>query len=171
LDVHVAPERDAIEAKIPERHVNLYVFVAASLGNLLGKGLEEAIQFRSSAAFLLLRLEFVLVAIAVLPLAVSGLIKLDIRGFSVELDIFCLLFVANDDGILEMNVNDDNQLVLARLEEKVADVGKQNVNTLLRAKRRLVANTILVNLDLSGHTLAFHRRPNKDIIQYGGTAI
>jgi hypothetical protein len=63
-----------------------------------------------------------------------------------------------------MNVDDDDEFVLARLEEKMADVREENVDALVGAKWRLVADTILVNLDLAGHSLSFHGRADEDII-------
>ena len=57
------------------------------LSNLLSERLELPVQQLTSLAFLLLKLDLIFVAIAVLALSVPGLVELYIRGFSVKLDI------------------------------------------------------------------------------------
>ena len=54
---------------------------------LLGEGVKFFVQCMSSLPFALFQLNFILVAISVLPLSVAGLVKLDIRCFAVKLDI------------------------------------------------------------------------------------
>ena len=119
----------------------------------------------------MLSLEFVFVAISVLALSVAGLVELNVGSLTVELNILRLLLVANNDGILEVNVDNDDQLVCAGLEEKVANVGKQNVNPLLCIERRLVSDTVLVNLDLSGYSFAFQGWTDIDVVQNSRSAI
>jgi hypothetical protein len=124
-----------VEAELAQGHVDLERLAPASLGNLLGKSLELPVQLGAAAALLLLGLELVLIAVPVLALPVASLIELDVCRLSVELNILRFLLVADDDGVLQVNVNDYNQLVIAGLEEDVPDVGEQDVDTLLRAER------------------------------------
>lgn len=105
LHKDIASEWHTMETKVTNRHVHLDTFVATSLGNLLSKALEQSIQLGSATSFLLFCLELVLVTITVLSLAVTRLIELNVCGFSIELNILRLLLVANNDRILEMNVN------------------------------------------------------------------
>jgi hypothetical protein len=171
LDIDVAAEWHTVEAELAERHIDLDVLAPASLGDLLGEALEETVELCATPTFLLLGLEFILVAVAIFPLAISSLVKLYVRGFAVELDVLGLLLAAHEDGVLEMNVNDDDELVLAWLEEEVADVGEQHIDPLLRAERRLIPDTILVNLHLAWNPLTLHRGPDEDVIQNGRASV
>ena len=91
LDEDVAAERHAVESELPDRHVDLDALVLAPVGNLLSEAVEEPVQVLPTAPFFLLLLEFVLVTVSVLPLAVARLIELDIGRFAVELDVLRLL--------------------------------------------------------------------------------
>lgn len=55
--------------------------------DFLGKILEVAVEHLAPLPLLLLHLDFVLIAIAVLALPVPGFVKLDVRGFAEELDV------------------------------------------------------------------------------------
>ena len=79
--------------------------------------------------------------------------------------------LADHDGRPQMNMNEHDQLMIARLEKEVLDVGEENVHPLLGAERRLIPETILVDLDLAGDALAFHRRAYVDIIQHRRSAV
>ena len=68
-------------------------------------------------------------------------------------------------------MDDDDELVLARLEKEVADVGEQDVNPVLVVERRLVPDTVLVDLDLADDALAFHDGSDKDVVQNMRAAI
>src|SRR3569833_3699558 len=166
LDVDVAAERHPVETKIPDGHVDLQVLAASGFGDLLGKRLEEAIELGAAAALLLLGLELILVAVPVLALPIARLVELDGGSLSVELDILRLHLVANDYGVLEMDVDDDDELVLAGLEEQMADVGEENIDSLLRVQGRLIPDTVGMDLDLAGHALTLHGGTHKDIIQH-----
>ncbi|KAI6749055.1 hypothetical protein HG531_008002 [Fusarium graminearum] len=107
LNKDVASEWHAVESKFADRHVNLDTFVTTSLGDLLREALEQAVQLGSSSAFLLLCLELVFVTISVLALAVTRFIELDVCCFSVELDILCLLLIADNNRILEFILLND----------------------------------------------------------------
>ncbi|KAI6752623.1 hypothetical protein HG530_013375 [Fusarium avenaceum] len=131
LNEDIASEWHTVESKLTDRHVDLDTFVLTGLGNLLSKALEQSVQISSPTSFFLLCLKFILITVSVFSLAVTRLIKLDVCRFSVELNILCLLLVTNNDWIFEMNVNDDNQLMLAGLEEQVFNVGEQNVYSVL----------------------------------------
>lgn len=165
LDVDVAPERNTVESKVPYGHVDLDALVPTGFRNLLGEALEQTIELRTSAALLLFCLELVFIAISVLALTVSRLVELDVSRLAVELDISRLLLVANDDRVLEIDMDNNNKLMLAGLEEQMADVGEENVDPLVRVQRRLVSNTVLVYFDLARNTLALHCWPQEDVVQ------
>ena len=162
----IAAERDTIKAQITLRHIDFNALVLAGICNLLRKALEVTVQLCSPPTFLLLGFELIFVTIAILPLAIASLVELDVGCFPVELNILGLLLVAHDDGIFEMYVDDDNELMLARLEEEVFDVGEKDVGPLVRTKRGLVPDTILVDLNLSRHSLALHGGANEDIVKH-----
>ena len=63
----------------------------------------------------------------VFPFSVSSLIKLHVCSFSVELDILGFL-LPDHDGILQVDMDDDNQLMSTWLEKKMLDVGKEDIN-------------------------------------------
>lgn len=154
-----------MESKVPYGHVDLDTLVSTGFRNLLGEALEQTIELRTSAALLLFCLELVFIAVSVLALTVARLVELDVSRLPVELDISRLLLVANDDRVLEIDMDNNNELMLAGLEEQMADVGEEDVDPLVRVQRRLVSNTVLVYLDLARNTLALHCRPQEDIVQ------
>ena len=59
----------------------------SGLGNLLRELLEFPVEQLATFAFLLLKFDFVFVTLAILPLAVSCLIKLHVGRFTEELDV------------------------------------------------------------------------------------
>src|SRR5687768_244360 len=122
LDEHVAPVGYTMETEVANRHVHLNTLVATSLSNLLSEALEQPVELCSATTLLLLGFKLVFIAVAILALPVTRLIELNVRCFAVELDILCLLFVADNDWVFEMDVDDNNQLMLARLEEQVLDI-------------------------------------------------
>lgn len=65
-----------------------------------------------------------------------------------------------------MHMNDNDQLMLARLEEQVLDVRKQDIDAVRWVEGGLVAETVLVDFDLSWNTLAVHRWANEDVVHY-----
>lgn len=67
-----------------------------------------------------------------------------------------------------MDVNDDDQLMCARLEEKILNVAEENID--LTAAMICVAKTILVNFYFSRNTFTVESRPDEDIIQIRGLA-
>ena len=69
-----------------------------------------------------------------------------------------------------MDMDDDDQLVLAWLEEQMLDVREKNVNTMLRVEWRLITDTVLMDFDLARNSFTFHRWPNVDIIKDGRAA-
>ena len=64
--------------------------------------------------------------VVALSFLVSSLVERSIGDFSEELNVLCFLF-ADDDGTFEVNVNDDDELVVARLEEEMFDVTEEDV--------------------------------------------
>ena len=62
-----------------------------------------------------------------------------------------------------MNMYDDNQLVRRGLEEQVLHVTEEDVN--LTATMVVVAETIVMDLQFTGNTLAVKARPNEDIVK------
>lgn len=56
-------------------------------GDLLGELLELSVKHLPTLALLLFELDFIFVAVSVLPLAVSSLVELHVRCFAEELDI------------------------------------------------------------------------------------
>ena len=70
-----------------------------------------------------------------------------------------------------MDVDDHDELLLARLEEEMADVREQDVHPLLGAERRLVPDTVLVDLELAGNAFSFHRRAYEDVVQHGRSSV
>lgn len=100
--------------------------VGSGFGNLLSECLHLLVKSSPSLPLLLLHLNFILVPIAVLSLSVSGLVELHICSFTEELNVKGLLF-PNDDGRLEMQVNDGKEFVVTGLEEEVLDVAEQDV--------------------------------------------
>lgn len=113
---HRGSGRDTIETKLAVRNVNADVLVACSICDLLGKVLELFIECRSSPALFLLLLELFLVTELVAALTVTGVIELHFCSFADELNILGFL-LAQHDGVFEMNVDDDNEFMLRRLEE------------------------------------------------------
>ena len=61
-----------------------------------------------------------------------------------------------------MNVYDDNQFVRGRLEEEMLHIAEEDVN--LTATMVVVAETIVMDLQLSSNTLAVKARSSKDIV-------
>jgi hypothetical protein len=160
----IAAEWHAAETKVSLRHVNLNALVLSGFGELLRKALEQPVKFRPTAPFLLFSLEFVFISILVSSLAVTSFVELNISRLPIELNIFCLLLVTHNDGVFEVNMDNDDEFVLAGLEKEMANVGEENIDSLLSAKRRLIADTILVYLDFSRDPLALHRWAYEDII-------
>jgi hypothetical protein len=145
LDEDVASEGYTVETEFSDRHVHLDTFILTSLSNLLSEPVEQPVKVTPTAPFLLFLFEFVLITVSVFPPAIARLVKLDVRCLAIELDILGLLFVTNNDGVFEMNVNHNDKFVFARLEEKMADVGEEYIDTLLSAERRLVSDTVLMD--------------------------
>jgi hypothetical protein len=123
-------EWDTIESKLAERNIDIDVIVLACFSDLLCEGFELSIEVSTTSSFLLLSLEFFFVAISILPLPVSGLVELDVGSFSIELNILCLL-LADQNWVLQMDMDDDYQFMLARLEEEMLDVAEENIDSML----------------------------------------
>ena len=91
LEEHVRSERHSLETELPERNVDVEpvraVRVVGGCGDLLGEGLELAVERLSELALLLLELNLVLVPVSVLSLLVAGLVKLDVGRLARELDV------------------------------------------------------------------------------------
>jgi hypothetical protein len=123
--------RHSVEAKFTEGNVNINILALPSFRDLLSESFELTIKICSSSSLLLLLLKFFFVAISELPFSISSLIKLDVRSFSIKLHILGLL-LPNDNRILEMNMDDNNELVLAWLEEQMLNVTEENINSVER---------------------------------------
>ena len=124
--------RHAVEAQLAERNVNVDSFVLSRLGDLLGKILEFSIQRSSASSLLLFGFKLLLIAVSVFALAITRFVKLNVGSLTVELDILGLLLSKNN-GILEMNVDDDNELMGAWLEEEMLDVVEQDIDAMVCA--------------------------------------
>lgn len=64
--------------------------------------------------------------IVLLALLVASLVKRRIRNFTEELHIFGLL-LADQNRVLEVNMQHHDQFRIARLEQQMLDVRKQDV--------------------------------------------
>ncbi len=153
LNPDARARRHTIEAKLAKGNINLDVLVPSSVGNLLCKALEFLVKHCSPSSFLLFGLEFFLVAIPVFSLPRTSLVELHLRGLAVELHVLCL-FLPNQDGIDQVNVNDDDQFMSGGLKEQVLNIAEENVNLVLVIRARSadgmqVSKTILVNLNVT----------------------
>ena len=99
---------------------------ARCLANLLSIALEFTVELLSPLAFHLFQFQLVFVTISELALPVACLVKLYIGRLTVELHVLRLL-LAYHDWRLEVQVNEDNELLVAGLEEKMLDVREQDV--------------------------------------------
>ena len=68
-------------------------------------------------------------------------------------------------------MDDDDQLVLARLEEQVLDVGEEDVDAVGWVERGGVAEAVLMDLDFAGDALAVHGWADKDVVHHWWTAV
>lgn len=161
LDQDVRAIGHTTEPNLSERDIDIDALVFSSIGNLLGKAFEFSIQCSSASPFFLLSLKFFFVPIAVPAAAISGLIELHLGGLSVELNVSGLS-LSNHDGRFEMDMDENNQLVSAWLEEEVFHIAEENIHV-LRTEGRQVPETILMDLDFSRHALSVERRPKIDI--------
>src|SRR5271163_947146 len=118
---HVAPIRNAVETELSERNVDVDPRFPCCVRDFLGKSLELSVKLGSSSSFLLFLLEFLLVSVSMFALSISCLIKRHICSLAVELHIFGFAFT-NNDGILKVDMDQDNQLTHARLEKEMFDV-------------------------------------------------
>ena len=64
--------------------------------------------------------------VVALSFLVSSLVERSIGDFSEELNVLCFL-LADDDRTFEVNVNDDDELVVARLKKEMFDVAEEDV--------------------------------------------
>ena len=112
------------EPKIAEWNVDGNALIRTSGCDLVGEVLKFFVKSNSTSAFFLLLLEFFLVMRAMFALAISGLVELHVSGFSIELHIFGF-FLPDHDRVLEVDVDDDDEFVLAGLEEKMLHVAEE----------------------------------------------
>ena len=156
------------KAQVAERYVYGDALVGASACDLVGKVLELLIESYPTSTFLLLLFKFLLIMLSVLALAISRLVELHIGSLSVELNVL-RFFLPDHDGIFEMNVNDNDQLVLARLEEQMLDIAEEQIDVV--STMITVSKTILMDLDLARDTLTIHSRTYEHIIKSSWLAI
>lgn len=97
-----------------------------SFGYLLGEVLKLFVESLPAFPFLLLQLDLIFVPIPVLSLTVTRLIELDVGRFTIDLDVLRLLLPYHDRSF-EMDVDDDQHFVVARLEEQVFYVAEKKV--------------------------------------------
>jgi hypothetical protein len=104
---------------------------------------EFLVEHLPTLALLLLHFDFILIAVAVFPLPVTGLVELNVGGLAEELDVlyrslyklhpvilvitYVSLSFSYHDRSSEMTVKDDEQFIVARLEEKVFDVTEEDI--------------------------------------------
>jgi hypothetical protein len=156
-----------VEAQVTERHVNPQVHVASGILNLLGEGQKLLVQLSSPATLLLFGFKLFFVAEAMLALAVASLIKLHVGRLAEELDILGLS-LANHDWIDQMQVNDDDEFLLAGLEEKMAHVVEEHVHlgsSGIIAHAMYISDTILVDFHVSRNSLAVHCWAEEDHVE------
>lgn len=161
LDQDVGAIGHTTEPNLSEWDIDINALIFSSIGNLLGKAFEFSIQRSSTSPFLLLGLEFFLVPIAVPAATVSGLVELHFRGLSVKLNVPGLSF-SNHDWRFEVDMNENDQLVSAWLEEEMFHIAEENIHV-LRTEGRQVSKTILMDLDFPGHALSVKRGTKIDI--------
>jgi hypothetical protein len=151
------------ESNLPEGDIDIDAFVLSGVGNLFSKRLELTVERGSASSLFLLSLKLFFITIPVLASAVASFIKLHLGGLAVELDIPSLS-LSNHDGVLEMYMNKNNQLMCAGLEEEMLDVAEEYVDV-LTSERRQVAETVLVNFDFSRNTLSIQGGPQVNVRQ------
>ena len=151
--------RHTVETQISDRNIDLQAFTLASIGDLVGKGLEFLVQLHAASSLFLFLLELFLVSVAVLSLAVPGFVEGHVCCLTEELNIFDLL-LTNHDWVDQVNMDYDNHLMLRWLEEDMLDIAKQDFDFLLVTVD--VAQTVLMDLDFAGKTLAIHGRTQEN---------
>lgn len=163
LHVNVRPAWHAEESQIADWNVKLQIVAAAGVFDLLCERQEQLVEFSTAASLLLFLLEFLFVTVAMFPLPIAGFIELHVGGLAIELHVLGLL-LANHDWVDEVQMDDDDQLVLAWLEEQVLDVVEQQVD--LRPIAAVdVPYTVLVDLHRARNSLAVQRRTQEYVIQ------
>lgn len=125
LHQHVGSGRDALEAEFAVRDVDLDPAVRG-LCDLVRERLEVPVELGPFPPLVLLGLDLVLVPVLPPPLPVARLVEGRLGSLAVELDVERLL-LADEDGRLEPDVQDDDELRVARLEEEVLDVAEEDV--------------------------------------------
>ena len=124
LNVNVRPARHAEETQVADRNVQLQVVAAAGIFDFLRERQEQLVEFSTTPSLFLLLLKLLFVAITMFPLPIAGFIELHVGGLAEELHVLGLL-LANHDRVDEVQMDNDDQLVLAWLEEQVLDVVEQ----------------------------------------------
>jgi hypothetical protein len=152
-----------VETKVSEWHVDTQILIATCILDLLGKIREQLVQLCAASAFFLFSLEFVFIAHAVLALAVARLVELHVCGFAIELDIL-RLSLANHNWIDKVDMDNDDEFLLRRLEEKMSYIVEQNIDRLLVHPVN-VPNTVLVDFDMTGNSLSVKSRPNEEHVE------
>jgi hypothetical protein len=163
LDNDIGSAWNAVEAEVAEGHVDLEAFVATGILNLLGKVEEELVEFGAAATFLLFLFKLFFVAVPMLTLSITGFVELHFCCLAEELHVPGLP-LANHDGVDQIQVNDDDELVLRRLEEQVLDVVEEDID-LIVAIGVDVSQTVLMNLDGSRSTLAVNGGTKEDDVK------
>ncbi len=153
---------NAVEAEFPEGNVDpAHLFLTGNL-YLVSKALKGFIELGSSPPFLLLLLEFLLVTISMFALAISSFVELHVGSFAIKLNIFRLL-LPNHDGVLEVNVNNNNQFMRTWLEKQMLYVTEKDID--LTAPVIDVAKPILMDVHIPRDSLAIQSWPDKDVIE------
>lgn len=129
LDQNVGSVGNTVKTNFSEWNVNVDSFILSSVRDLLRKGLELSVKSSTASSFLLLSFEFLFISEA-LASSVTGLIKLHLSGFTIELHVFGLAFANHDRGF-KMHMDDHNKLMCAWLEEEVLHVAEQDVNVFI----------------------------------------
>ena len=118
---NIATVRDAVETELSERNIHRNIVLSGLVRDLLGEALEQSIELGPPSPFFLFLFEFFFVAVSVFALSIASFVKGHVGGFAVELYVFGLA-LADDDGVLEVDVDEHNQFTHTRLEEQVLDV-------------------------------------------------
>ena len=139
LQEHIRPEGSPVEAQFPIRNVELQG-PARDVFAELDEGLELLVQ--SAPLLALALLVFLFVQVVVGPPAHVEVLRLD-ACFRVELNVVGGL-LPDEEGSVEMEVNQDDHFPVAGLEEGVLDVGEDDVDAL--APMGGVAEPVLMRL-------------------------
>ena len=154
-----AAEGRAVEAEVAERLLERDLVVRQRL-DLLDERLEGHVELASHLALALLGDEVVAVAALVVLAQVGD----ELAHLGVELQVEVLL-LAEHDGVLEVKVKQDDDLVVARLEDGALDVVVEHFD--LVAAQRRVEEAVGVRLERVGRALLHDVGSQVEVLEFG----